>query len=124
MKKILIAALLGLMVSPLALADNAPATQSKAPASSSTAVVEQKAVEHKADTKPMMHKQHKMHAKSHKLVSEVQSQLHRLGYKVGKIDGFNGKETRAAVRKFQKDHHHKVTGKINTQLLAQLKAAK
>ncbi|CAG9297526.1 peptidoglycan-binding domain-containing protein [Celerinatantimonas diazotrophica] len=122
MKKTLIAALLGLMVSPLALADNAPATQSQTPATPSTSVAK-KAMAHKAVTKPTMHK-HKMHAESHKLVSEIQSQLHRLGYKVGKIDGFNGKRTRAAVRQFQKDHHHKVTGKINTQLLAQLKAAK
>ncbi|MFM2476334.1 peptidoglycan-binding domain-containing protein [Celerinatantimonas sp. MCCC 1A17872] len=124
MKKTLIAALLGLMVSPLALADNAPATQTATPATTTAPVVVKKAADHKAAAKPAAHKKHKVSTESHKLVSEVQSQLHRLGYKIGKVDGYNGKKTRAAVRKFQKDHHHKVTGKITHQLLAQLKAAK
>lgn len=57
------------------------------------------------------------------LVQEVQTLLTQLGYNPGPADGVAGKNTRQAVREFQKKRGLKVTGEINSQLLEQLQTA-
>jgi len=56
-------------------------------------------------------------------VASAQAALLQLGYRIGKIDGKAGSRTKAAVRKFQKQRHLKVDGKISDNLLQQLKSA-
>lgn len=53
-------------------------------------------------------------------VKEAQVALNHMGYKL-KVDGMMGKHTRAALRKFQKEHKLKVTGKPDHATLAALK---
>lgn len=63
-------------------------------------------------------------------VKEVQDELVRLGLlspdsgKHGGKDGLFGPKTEAAVKKWQKAHGHKETGKVTADLLAALKKAK
>ncbi|MFM2484407.1 peptidoglycan-binding domain-containing protein [Celerinatantimonas yamalensis] len=126
MKKTLIAALFGLMASPLALADNTvPAKPAETqPAAAVVVPKAEKPMAKKAMTKKPMKAAHSRSVAQHKLVAEIQMELNHKGYHVGKADGFAGKKTRAAIRKFQKDHHHRMTGKVSAQLLTELKAAK
>jgi hypothetical protein len=56
-------------------------------------------------------------------VASAQAALLQLGYRIGKIDGKAGTKTKAAVRKFQKQQHLKVDGKISDNLLQQLQSA-
>ncbi|WP_417697676.1 peptidoglycan-binding domain-containing protein [Psychromonas sp.] len=57
------------------------------------------------------------------LVLQTQQQLNRLGYKAGKADGLMGKNTREAIKRFQKQHNIRVDGKSSSALLALLKKA-
>ena len=63
-------------------------------------------------------------------VKEVQAELLRLGLlsedsgKNGGKDGMFGDKTEAAVKKWQRAHGHKETGKVSADLLAELKKAK
>lgn len=50
----------------------------------------------------------------------VQSELARLGYYVGRIDGIIGPMSRAAIAHYQSDHGLAVTGSINGVLLESL----
>lgn len=55
------------------------------------------------------------------IIIEAQKQLKKLGYKVvGKIDGIWGKNTKKAVRQFQKDNGLPVTGKLDGQTIKKL----
>ena len=54
-------------------------------------------------------------------IAEVQAELSRLGYKVGKVDGKFGPQTAKAIRNFQKDHQLKADGKVSAELLEALK---
>jgi hypothetical protein len=56
------------------------------------------------------------------LVAEIQAELSRLGYKVGKVDGKLGSKTASAIRGFQRDHDIRVDGKATEGLLDKLKA--
>ena len=56
-------------------------------------------------------------------VAKAQAVLGQLGYDVGKIDGKYGSKTKAAVKTFQKNQKLKVDGKINDNLLKELKIA-
>lgn len=56
-------------------------------------------------------------------VRSVQSELNRIGYRVGKPDGVAGKKTRQAIRDFQQRNDLKVDGKVSRSLLAELRAA-
>ncbi|MEL0635523.1 peptidoglycan-binding domain-containing protein [Marinomonas sp. TI.3.20] len=61
-------------------------------------------------------------AKTHfsKEVQTAQKELHTLGYKVGHADGLMGRKTMASVKKYQKDHHLKTTGKVTSELVLDL----
>jgi Putative peptidoglycan binding domain len=54
-------------------------------------------------------------------VREVQRQLDRLGYGAGKVDGFFGPETDAAVRTYQRDRALQVDGIVGPQTLERLR---
>jgi hypothetical protein len=56
-------------------------------------------------------------------IANAQAALLELGYDVGKIDGKLGSKTKAAIKAFQKAQHLSVDGKINQELLDQLKIA-
>jgi peptidoglycan hydrolase-like protein with peptidoglycan-binding domain len=56
-------------------------------------------------------------------VAKAQSALLQLGYRVGKVDGKYGAKTKAGVKAFQREHHHRVDGKIDEKLLKQLEIA-
>jgi His-Xaa-Ser repeat protein HxsA len=53
-------------------------------------------------------------------VSAVQSQLAKLGYYNGAIDGILGDETEAALSRYQRDQNMSVTGTVNTATLQSL----
>ena len=55
------------------------------------------------------------------LVLETQQQLNRLGYNSGISDGLMGKNTREAIKLFQKRHNMNVDGKSTSALLKKLK---
>jgi len=57
------------------------------------------------------------------LILQTQQQLNRLGYKAGRADGLMGKNTREAIKRFQKQHNIRVDGKSTSALLALLKKA-
>ena len=56
------------------------------------------------------------------MVAETQAALLKRGYDVGKVDGKFGPKTAAAIRKYQKDHHLKVDGKVSEVLLEKIRA--
>lgn len=58
------------------------------------------------------------------LLMDIQRQLSRLGYKVGRPDGMGGAKTRAAIEAFQRSQGMKVDGKPDYDLLDALKRAK
>ena len=58
------------------------------------------------------------------LVRDIQGQLNRLGYPVGKPDGVAGGKTREAIKAFQRAQGMKVNGKPDNELLEALKRAK
>lgn len=49
-------------------------------------------------------------------VKKVQLALNKKGYSCGQADGKMGSKTKNAIKKYQKAHHLKVTGTINTTL--------
>ena len=53
-------------------------------------------------------------------VSAVQSQLAKLGYYGGTIDGVAGDETQAAIARYQQDHDLSVTGTVTAATLQSL----
>jgi hypothetical protein len=57
---------------------------------------------------------------SNATVSAVQSQLAKLGYYRGAIDGVVGDETQAAVARYQEDHDLSVTGTLTAATLQSL----
>ena len=54
-------------------------------------------------------------------VRAIQSELKRLGYDVGPIDGLAGRKTVTAIRSFEVAEHLPVTGVLSEELLAQLR---
>lgn len=54
-------------------------------------------------------------------VREIQEALKNAGYDPGLIDGKMGKQTRDAIRAFQKANHLKVTGKVGRKTWSLLK---
>lgn len=54
------------------------------------------------------------------IIKEVQKALNGLGYDCGKVDGINGKKTKSALKKFQKDYGLKVDGIIGKQVKSAL----
>ena len=63
-------------------------------------------------------------ASANQQVKEVQEALNKLGYNVGKPDGVMGRYTRKLLRKYQKDHGLKPTGKPNKATMDKLKGVK
>jgi hypothetical protein len=55
------------------------------------------------------------------IVSAVQSELAKLGYYHGAIDGIFGDETEAAIARYQEDHDLSITGKITAATLQALR---
>lgn len=53
----------------------------------------------------------------------VQKKLQRLGYYTGSLDGENGSQTAAAIRRYQLAEKLKVTGELNSQTLNHLGVA-
>lgn len=53
-------------------------------------------------------------------IKDVQQALNDSGYDCGTADGVAGKQTKSAIKKYQKDNDLKVTGTINTALLKSL----
>lgn len=53
-------------------------------------------------------------------VKKVQKKLNKLGYNCGKADGIYGKNTKKAIKKFQKKNGLTVNGNINKKLLKKL----
>lgn len=58
--------------------------------------------------------------KSHPSVKDIQNALANAGFDPGKIDGHMGKQTREALRAFQKAHNLKVNGRANKKTWALL----
>lgn len=56
-------------------------------------------------------------------VIEAQTLLTRRGYYLGAVDGIEGRQTRAALRRFQRDAGLPQTGTINETLLATIQSA-
>lgn len=59
---------------------------------------------------------------SQDMVAEVQGELQRLGYDVGRADGIWGERTRRALTEFQRDRNLDATGRIDRRTLAALEA--
>ncbi len=57
-------------------------------------------------------------------IKETQSLLNAKGYKAGTADGIVGRNTRSAIRSYQKDNKLKVTGAVTDQLLLHLKGVR
>jgi hypothetical protein len=57
---------------------------------------------------------------SNPTVSQVQSQLGKLGYYNGAIDGIQGDQTEAALSRYQEDHDLSVTGTVTSATLQSL----
>lgn len=57
-------------------------------------------------------------------IKETQSLLNAKGYKAGTADGIVGRNTRSAVRAYQKDNELKVTGRVTDQLLLHLQGVR
>ena len=57
---------------------------------------------------------------SNPTVSQVQSQLGKLGYYHGAIDGIQGDQTEAALSRYQEDHDLSVTGTVTSATLQSL----
>jgi peptidoglycan endopeptidase LytE len=57
---------------------------------------------------------------SRSMVRSAQQQLKSSGYYTGKIDGIDGRMTRAAIRKYQADNNLTVTGRLDTDTLQKL----
>jgi hypothetical protein len=53
-------------------------------------------------------------------VTAVQTDLKKLGYYHGTIDGLFGRDTRDALARYQTDHHLAVTGTLTTETLQSL----
>jgi hypothetical protein len=58
-----------------------------------------------------------------RLVIEVQRRLARAGYYHGAIDGIVGRETRRAIRAYERDHKMPAYGVIDRQLLTTLRVS-
>lgn len=56
------------------------------------------------------------------MVQDVQGELQRLGYDVGRVDGVWGERTRQALTEFQRDRNLDATGRIDRETLAALEA--
>lgn len=54
------------------------------------------------------------------VVAQVQNHLARAGYYHGAIDGISGPATERAVRAYERDHHMRVDGAIDDQLLGKM----
>lgn len=59
---------------------------------------------------------------SPEMVRDIQGELQRLGYDVGRVDGVWGNRTRRALREFQRERNLAATGRIDTGTLAALQA--
>ena len=59
-------------------------------------------------------------AKAHPSVKDIQTALKNAGFYQGNVDGHMGKQTRLALKAFQKDHNLKVNGKANKKTWALL----
>jgi peptidoglycan hydrolase-like protein with peptidoglycan-binding domain len=57
----------------------------------------------------------------HVYTTAVQQELTRRGYRPGPIDGVLGPQTRAAIRKYQRQHGLPVTGEVSLELLNHLR---
>lgn len=57
-------------------------------------------------------------------IKETQSLLNTKGYKAGTADGIVGRNTRSAIRAYQKDNKLKVNGSVTDQLLLHLKGVR
>jgi peptidoglycan hydrolase-like protein with peptidoglycan-binding domain len=53
-------------------------------------------------------------------ITAAQARLAKLGYYRGAVDGLFGPDTRAALTRFQVDHHLRVTGGLTTDTLQSL----
>lgn len=54
------------------------------------------------------------------LVKDAQKLLNKLGHNAGDVDGYVGRDTRAAIRSFQKAHELDVTGEISDELIQRI----
>ena len=60
------------------------------------------------------------HRQGAELVRDVQKLLRKLGHNPGDIDGYVGRDTRAAIRSFQEAHGIKVTGELTDELVQRI----
>jgi len=56
------------------------------------------------------------------LVSEIQSNLKKLGFYKSRVDGISGPMTRNSISSFQKYYGYEITGKVSKEVLDQTKA--
>lgn len=56
------------------------------------------------------------------MVAATQANLVRLGYEPGPIDGRYGPRTRAAIRRYQRDHKIQVDGRMSGQLALEVES--
>lgn len=59
-------------------------------------------------------------AKTHRSIKDIQAALKNAGFYQGNVDGRMGKQTREALKAFQKAHNLKVNGRANKQTWAAL----
>jgi Putative peptidoglycan binding domain len=57
-------------------------------------------------------------------IADMQKRLAALGYPVGAADGVMGKKAVDALKAFQKDNKLAITGELNNETIARLRAAK
>jgi peptidoglycan hydrolase-like protein with peptidoglycan-binding domain len=55
------------------------------------------------------------------LITEIQKELNRLGYRAGKMDGILKEGTRRAIRNFERVHGRKATGQPSQALLDEIR---
>ncbi len=82
---------------------------------------EQKATEEKTEAKGALHNKGILSTKSHPSVKQIQTALKNAGYYSGAIDGKMGKQTRDAVKAFQKANNLRANGKVGKQTWELLK---
>lgn len=140
MNKVWLVAGLGLVLSSMAYANDAPGQNNSGepiPVNSQQGQHEKSSMNKKADhmAKQVEHQgkklakeakakyheyKHKAGPKTHEEIRHVQAKLKEMGYDLGRIDGKIGARTRDAIRRFQAHHGLPQTGKLSPEMLKAL----
>ena len=91
-----------------------PSEASSEPAEASSKPAEASSKPAKSPQKPLYDR---------RLVADTQSQLNRLGYNAGTVDGLYGNGTRQAIVRFQRDENLAVNGEPSASLLSKMETS-